>query len=51
VAEITLSHLRKGEGYKEPALVEGIRGSSANREDLSENTEDDLNILLRILSI
>jgi hypothetical protein len=30
VAEITLSHLRKKDGYKEPALVEGIRGSSAN---------------------
>jgi hypothetical protein len=30
MAEITLSHLRKKEGYKEPALVEGIRGSSAN---------------------
>jgi hypothetical protein len=24
VAEITLSQLRKNEGYKEPALVEGI---------------------------
>ena len=25
-AAITLSHLRNGNGYKEPALVEGIRG-------------------------
>jgi len=26
VAEIALSHLRKNESYKEPVLVEGIRG-------------------------
>jgi hypothetical protein len=26
VAEITLSHLKKNEGYKEPVLAKGIRG-------------------------
>jgi hypothetical protein len=31
-AEITLSHLTKGEGYKEPVVVERIWGSSVNRE-------------------
>jgi hypothetical protein len=30
VAEITLSHLRKNEGYKEAVLVEG-KGPSVNR--------------------
>jgi hypothetical protein len=28
MAEITLSHLRRKAGYKEPALFEGIMGSS-----------------------
>jgi hypothetical protein len=41
---------RKGYGYKEPALDAGfLKGSEDN--ELSENTEDDLKILLRILSI
>jgi hypothetical protein len=31
MAEITLSHLKKDTGYKEPALVEGIGKASANR--------------------
>ena len=30
MAEITLSHLRMNEGYKESALVEGVGGVSAN---------------------
>ena len=37
MAEITLSHLRIDEGYKEPALVEGIGGSSANRRAFREH--------------
>jgi len=50
MAEITLSPLRKNEGYKDLALVEGIEGH-LQEDQLSENTEDNHEILLRILSI
>jgi len=50
VAEITLSHLRKEDGYNEPALFQRIRGQ-LREEELSENSKDDLKILLRIQSI
>jgi hypothetical protein len=50
VAEITLSGLQDGKGYKEPVLVEGFEGD-LRTERLSDNTEDDLKILLKILPI
>jgi len=50
VAEITLSHLRKNDRYKDPVLVEGIEGHQRENQ-LSENTEDDYKILFGILSI
>jgi hypothetical protein len=50
VAAITLSHLWTNDGYEGAALVEGF-GGRQRADYLSENTEDDLKILLRILSI
>jgi hypothetical protein len=49
MAEITLLHLKEDEGYIRASV--GRRNWGEQRTDqLSENTEDDLNISLRILS-
>jgi hypothetical protein len=45
VPEITLSHLKKNEGYNGPALVEGIWGSSANRLAFREHRRRSYNII------
>jgi hypothetical protein len=50
VAERALSHLWNSESYKKPVLVEGMRGHNP-QDYLSKNTEADLKILVRILSI
>jgi hypothetical protein len=48
--EIILSHPEKNAGYKEAELSEGIGASSPTRLAFRD-TEDDLKILLTILSI
>jgi hypothetical protein len=45
VAEIALSHLRKSESYKQPALVEGIEERSSTRLAFQEYQRRSQNII------